>query len=485
MRRLVLTTAYFLSVILVVAQSEKKILTFEQAVKIALKNSVQLNQQRNNLQLNQMQKISSISGMAPSISVNLSASQFNGNSFNQNAGVVVNGVRDNISGSLNANLNLFSGFNRINQIRQYSNQLEAQANFVNRTSQDVINTVSAQYLTIMLDVELMKIAKENFEALSKQLEQTKAQVSVGARSPVDEYNQDALTKGAELRYVQAEINLNNDKAVLAQTLLMDAFEEFDVERPAWDINSIGNETINPEALADQAKQHRGDYLRAVKNESAQLSAMKASRGLMIPSLYAFFNYGSAYNFQRGEPDSVTQRSSKNFVISDPSQASGYGIETKTSSMRVLNEKQRSFNEQFRADNIYKQYGLQLSIPLFNGFQNRTSYVQQKVLYENSQLTRKNVEYQIRNDVIRATRNYEGAKKAFAVTVDQLKAAEMAFSLETERYNLGVTNFVDFINANRVFIQAQTDKAQAEYRLLFQKILVDYAAGTLKVEDIQP
>lgn len=62
---------------------------------------------------------------------------------------------------------------------------------------------------------------------------------------------------------------------------------------------------------------------------------------------------------------------------------------------------------------------------------------------------------------------------------------MAFSLEAERYNLGVTNFVDFINANRVFIQAQTDKAQAEYRLLFQKILVDYAAGTLKVEDIQP
>jgi outer membrane protein len=101
------------------------------------------------------------------------------------------------------------------------------------------------------------------------------------------------------------------------------------------------------------------------------------------------------------------------------------------------------------------------------------------------LTRKNIEYQIRNDVVRASRNYDGAKKAYVVTVDQLKAAEMAFGLETERYNLGVTNFVDFINANRVFVQAQTDKAQAEYRLLFQKVLLDYAVGTLKVEDIQP
>ncbi|MFM7850952.1 MAG: TolC family protein, partial [Flammeovirgaceae bacterium] len=446
-----------------------------------LKNSVLINQQRNNLELSQAQKLSSIAGIGPNITANLSASQFNGNSFNQNAGVVVNGVRDNVSGSLNANMNLFSGFNRVNSIKQFSNQLDAQANFVQRTIQDVINTVSNQYLQAMLDTELLRIAKENFEALSKQLEQTKEQVSVGSRSPVDEYNQDALTKGAELRYVQAEIALNNDKALLAQTLLMDALEEFDVERPTWDVNSIGSESINAETLANQAKQHRADYLRAEKAESAQKYAMKASWGNMLPSLFAFFNYGSAYNFQRGEPDSVTRF--KTLVVVDPTQASGYGL--RGVEIRELNEKQRTFNDQFRFDNVYKQYGFQLSIPLFSGLQNRTNYIQQKTLYENSKLIKKNIEFQIRNDVVRASRNYEGAKKAYVVTVDQLKAAEVAFQLETERYNLGVTNFVDFINANRVFVQAQTDKAQAEYRLLFQKVLLDYAVGTLKIEDIQP
>jgi outer membrane protein TolC len=61
---------------------------------------------------------------------------------------------------------------------------------------------------------------------------------------------------------------------------------------------------------------------------------------------------------------------------------------------------------------------------------------------------------------------------------------MAFSLETERYNLGVTNFVDFVNANRLFVQAQTDKAQAEYRLLFQKVAIGYSIGTLRPEDLE-
>ncbi|MFM7428565.1 MAG: TolC family protein [Flammeovirgaceae bacterium] len=476
---LFITTVFVFS--LGFSQTPKHVLTFDEAIKIALRNSIALNQQRNNLELSQAQKMASIAGIAPSISATVSASQFNGNSFNQNAGVVVNGVRDNISGAINANINLFSSFNRINTIKQFSNQLDAQANFVQRTSQDVINAVSNQYLQVMLDAELLRIANENFVALTKQLEQTKEQVRLGSRSPVDEYNQDALTKGAELRAVQADITLSNDKALLAQTLLMDPLDDFDVERPNWDINQIGAESMNIETLANQAKQHRADYIRAEKNETASKYAMKASISNMGPSLFAFFNYGSAYNFQRDEPDSVTR--SRIIIVEDRTQSSGYGLEELR--YRQVNEKQRSFGDQFRFDNVYKQYGFQLSIPLFNGLQSRTSYRQQKTLYENSKLTRKNLEYQIRNDVVRASRNYEGAKKAFSVTVDQLKAAEVAFQLETERYNLGVTNFVDFINANRVLVQAQTDKAQAEYRLLFQKVLLDYAVGTLKVEDIQP
>ena len=465
--------------------SAQRVLTFEEAIKIALQNNVLLNTQRNNLQLSQMQKISSLAGMGPNVTLNTSASQINGNSFNPNAGQVINGIRDNITGSINANMNLFSGFSRINTIKQYANALDAQSYFVNRTSQDVMNTVSTQYLNVMLDVELLKIAKENFEALNKQLEQIKEQVVLGARSPVDEYNQDALTKGAELRYVLADIAVGNDKALLAQTLLLDPFEEFVTERPNWDVNAIGSETVNASALADEAKLHRGDYLRAVKNEAAFKFSTKAAKGFMMPSLFAFGTYGSAYNYQHGVPDSVSRYTTTQSIVTDPSAASGYSIlNTTTSTQGPNSEVPRPFSEQFRKNNTFKQYGVQLQIPLFNGLQNRTQYVQQKVLYENAQLNTRNLEFQIRNDVVRAARTYEGAKKAFVVTTAQLDAATLAFQFETERFNLGVTNFVDFTNANRVLVQAQTDKAQAEYRLVFQRILLGYAVGTLSPDNLQ-
>lgn len=433
------------------------VLTFEEAVKIGLMRSVTLNQQKNQLELSQMLKVSSIASMAPSLTLNGTASRFDGNSFDQQQGRAVNGVRDNVSVSLEAQANLFSGFRSLNTLKQYSSALDAQSYFVKRTAQDVINTVSLQYLRVLMDVELLRIARENFEVQDKQLQQIHEFVQAGSRAPVDELNQDALTKAAELTMVQAEITLNNDKALLTQTLQIDPFDEFQTEKPSWDINAIGDENLDPQVMLQTAKMNRADYHQAERLELSNKYSMRAARGALAPSIYAFGRYGSAYNYVYNIPDSILQQNE--------------GIN-------------RSFTDQIRKDNTYLQYGVGIQIPLINGFQNRTSYVQQRVNYQNSTLVKNNMEILLKNDVQRGRRNFDGAKKAFAVSQAQLLAAEEAYKLETERYNLGVTSLIDYITANRSFIQAQTNFAQAEYQLLFQKIQLQYTLGTLKIEDFQ-
>lgn len=437
--------------------ADDKVLTFQEAVSIALRNNVTLGTQKNNLEAAQMQRTSSFLNMAPTVNVNAFAQQFNGNSFNQQQGRAVNGVRDAVTGSINVTMPVFNGFALVNSARAATSQLEAQSYFVKRTTEDVINTVSAQYLTVLLDVELLRIAKENFEALNAQLEQIKEQVVLGSRSPVDEYNQEGQTRAAELRMLQAEINLTNDRALLTQTLLIDPFAEFDVAKPDWSISELELLNPNAEEMYTVAKENRGDLLRAANSESAARYGLMATRGAMAPSLGAFFNFGSAYNYQHDVPDSV--------LADNPS----------------IN---RPFDDQFTNDNVYKSYGLQLNIPILNGFQSRNRMVQQKMTYRNSKLLRDNAEIVVKTDVLRAAKNFQIGKTTYAVTQSQLKAAELAFQLETERFNLGVTNFVDFAQANIRLVQAQTDKAQAEYRLIFQKILLEYATGTLKIEGIE-
>jgi outer membrane protein len=170
----------------------------------------------------------------------------------------------------------------------------------------------------------------------------------------------------------------------------------------------------------------------------------------LPSLNARYSFGSRYNQVRG-----TQRDSA----------------------------YRDFGNQFFTDNRYQSFGIGVSIPIFTGFQNRYTYVQSKVLYENNKIQTKNQDVIVKGDVVRAYRNFESIKKGYIASSDGLAASEMAFNLEKERYDLGVTSFVDFAAANRTYVQAQTNLAQAKYRFLFQKILLDYALGTLKFEDI--
>ena len=132
MKKVLFVGVFFLLESSAWCQETGNVLTFAEAVKIAMDNSVLLNTQRNNLQYSQMQRTSSLAGMGPNITSTMTAQRYSGNSFNPNTGQVINGVRDNVTGTLNANINLFSGLNRINLIKQYANQLEAQSYFVNR-----------------------------------------------------------------------------------------------------------------------------------------------------------------------------------------------------------------------------------------------------------------------------------------------------------------------------------------------------------------
>ncbi len=444
-------------------QTESRVLTFEEAIKIALKNNVLINTQRNNLELAQAQKLAGIASLGPNVNFNSSATRFNGNSFNQQLGFAVSGVRDNLSGNITAGIQLFNGFSSVNNMRGANAQLDAQSYFVQGTTQDVMNTVALQYLAVLLDIELLKIAKESFQAQDVLLTQVKEQLNLGARSQVDEYNQDALTKGAEYRMVLAEVTLDNDRALLAQSLMIDVITDpFEVQKPLWDPGTVTAVGLNVDSLVNIAKSHRADYLRAEKMEQAQKYLAAASLGNSLPVLSAFAQIGTSYNKQHDE---------------DP-----FEIDPETGVSTPNPRYPRPFTEQLRTNNFYRQAGLQLQIPIFNGFRNRSLYVQQKISFRNNKLQRENVEILVRNDVLRAVRTFEGSRKAYVVSLNQLEAAENAFVFETERYNLGVTNFVDYTNANRVLIQAQTDKASAEFRLVFQKIALDYAVGTLRPED---
>ncbi|HEX8060294.1 MAG TPA: TolC family protein, partial [Cyclobacteriaceae bacterium] len=144
-------------------QGQGVVLTFDEAVNLGLKKNVLLNTQKNNLYLSEARKIQGVANFLPSLTANGFAQRGVGLQIDPTTGVGSNITADNIQGSVAANYTLFNGFNRLNLLRQAAHAEDAQIAFIERTEQDVVYNVTNQYLQVLLDQELYKIALEVFK----------------------------------------------------------------------------------------------------------------------------------------------------------------------------------------------------------------------------------------------------------------------------------------------------------------------------------
>lgn len=441
------TIAVLLILVGVGSVHAQQTLTFKNAIKMGLENNLLLNQQKNLLISTGVNRTSALLQMTPSVSAGGSAGRFDGNSFNQQRGEVVNGQVDFINGGLSASIPIFNGFNQVNAFKQAASQNEAQLNFVVRTKQDVIRNVAFQYLTCLLDQQLQKIDQQNLETQKTQLDQIKQQVDLGSRAEADLYNQEFQVRNAELLVVRSSNRLKNDKALLAQTLMIDPIVSFELEEVSWSAEDYSVEDLPIENLNTTALQSRADLKQASNNERAAQLGYLSRRGRYYPNLSGFAEMNSRYNFIYGAPDN------------------------------------RTFDQQFRSDNRQFNYGVSLQVPIFSGFTNRAQVIQQRVLFENAKLNTSNMEVRVKSDVLIAYQNYQDARASFSSAEAQLKSGELSYKMEKERYDLGISNIVQLTTAQQSYVRAQSDFASAQFTLMFQKLLINYATGTLQEEDI--
>jgi outer membrane protein len=65
----------------------------------------------------------------------------------------------------------------------------------------------------------------------------------------------------------------------------------------------------------------------------------------------------------------------------------------------------------------------------------------------------------------------------------MRAAELSYKVEKERYDLGISDITQLTISNQAYVKAQGDFQSSKFTLMFQRLLINYAIGTLKFEDI--
>lgn len=437
MQKLILSLFILFIPIAGVAQTET--ISLEDAIDIALENNYQLKQAENNLSIAELQELSAKADFFPTLNANVNRTINVGRRFDTEAtGQFVDVTANFLSASASSNMDIFSGFANINNLRSAQSETQSREELLKRVRENVIFNTASSYLEYLLSVQLLEIAEENLESAISQLEQIEAQVEVGSRPTVDLLNQESVVANSELEVVNRENEVVLSRLALIRGLQIDPLRDYEFVRPdVEEISSVPREYDLSE-LVNTAMNTRSDLKSEISSIKAAEYNLKAIRGAYFPSLTANANIRSNY-----------------------------------SDLSPL-----SYNDQFFDQNISRGIGLSLNIPILNRLNTRTSVQTQEINLKNAELELENTRLQVIQEVNQAYSDYIARTKEMESTDKALIAAERAYETELQRYEVGASTLIELSQANANYVQAQSNSAQAMYRFIFQGKLLDYFIGRI-------
>ena len=444
MQKLLLTSILILLPFL--AFGQVRTITLQEAIDIALENNYQIKQAENSRGLADTRVRSAQADFLPNLNGSFTGSRNVGRQFIQEDLSFDDRTTYSMRGGISSSITVFSGFSNISNLRRAQADRSTEELDLIRLRENIMFDTASRYLQVVLNMELLKISKSSLVASQSQLEQVRAQVEVGARPTVDLYNQESTVASDELAVIQRENALEVGKAQLIRIIQDETITEIATSMPSVDELSLMPVDLNLRVLIQAALDTRSDFRAQEFAIESNRQSERIARAQFLPTMTASAGINADYSDQfsfLGEPV--------------------------------------SFGDQFFEQNVRRNIGFNISIPIFSRWNTRTTVESAKVQLKNSQLQLDNIRFQISEEVRQAFNDYQSIAKELESTEKALIAAERAYETEQQRYEVGSTTLIELNLANANYVQAQSNRIQAIYNFVFQEKLLDYFIGQLDDE----
>jgi outer membrane protein len=326
-------------------------------------------------------------------------------------------------------------------------------------SNDISLNVATFYLQVLSSIEQSEIAKIQIAQTTEQLAATKKRVEVGLLPEINLLELETQLANDSSNYITAISNVEQSKLSLKALLNLDAAEVFEiVAQPVDKIKLQGFADLQPDYVFGVAEQN----LPNIKAANLRLKAAEKNRLVAKAGFYPTlsFGYSLSTNFSNSfkyisgvEPagfSSITPNSP--FVTVG---ASKYFVQSPLYNTITTN---RDFSSVWtgwgrQLDNNFGQnFGLQLSIPIFNANQSKTAYQQSKLNYQSANLQQENAQRKLKQDIYAAYTNAVVAFNKLNATQKAVTSAEKAYSFATKRYELGLLGTIELLNNQNNFLK---------------------------------
>lgn len=136
------------------------------------------------------------------------------------------------------------------------------------------------------------------------------------------------------------------------------------------------------------------------------------------------------------------------------------------------------NDQFYTSNWWGAVGVNMNIPIFNGFLYSSQAKEAKYRASAASERSRDLRDQIVRNVHTAWLDANTAYQRVGVTAELVKQANMGLQLAQARYKLGLSSIVELSQAELQQTSAQIDNTEAQYRYRLALATLNYQIGTI-------
>ncbi len=454
---------------------EKKRLSLEDCIEIAIQNNLTVRRSQLNLVSSEIDLMQARGQRYPTLNVGGNYGFNWGRGIDPTTNQFIN-QRVNFNGlNGNSNVALFRGMQITNNIKQSKLNVEASRLDVARSANDISLNVALTYLNVILNKELLENANYQLASSEQQLDQTKKMVAAGALPVSNELQLSSQLATNEVNVINAENNLDLALLTLKQSLLLPPGEDIDIIIPEVEIRQEEIESSSIQEIFALASANQPEIQSADLRVKSANVGLQVSKGVRYPSLNLSGGFSTNYSDAIGQRF-VTDGSDGTIVQSPTDLVTENGVQI-FENITVPGGAFENYGvtDQW-SDNLSRTLSIGLSVPIFNGFSTRAGIQRAKIGIQTAEITSVEERNNLYQSIETAYRNALAASKTYAASKRQVEALAETFRAIEKQYNLGASNFTDYQVASNNLFQANSDLARAKYDFIFRKKVLEFYQG---------
>ena len=380
-------------------------------------------------------KKTAIGNFVPSFNINGNHSWNTGLTQNITTGILENQTTENSSINMSVAVDVFNGLANIRRLHRANLDLLAKKYQLEDMKEDISLLVANSYLQILFNKEQLDVQKSQLKISQEELKNAKEKFNNGVIPEGNLFEIEANLALSEQNVIMAENSYQLSKLSLSQLLMFEDSNNFDIADDNYEIPQTDILNKDAKEILEEAMKNRNDIKLAETNLEIAIKDQQISKSALLPSASAFYSYNS----------------------------------------RVIMDAPTSLKSQFDL-NAGESIGLQLNIPIINGWSSRAGIKKSKLnvlrnknLLDQTKMDLENTIYQALNDAKGAMKSYEAAKKSEI-------ARKTAYEYAKERFENGALNTINYFQAQQLFETAQSELIKAKYDYIFKIKVLEFYFG---------